>query len=713
MAQSPDAFVPLEASGIIPEDITTNSKRKYEEAKQSLEDSSQSNKSRKAKERFYLESNFLIDQVLTSGRVLFNDPVSNYLSAILDTILVDNLPLRKQIRVYAVKSTVVNSFTTNDGIILVNVGLIAQLENEAQLAYILCHEISHYTESHVINTFVQREELKSEGKLQRTNFDSKLLEQSQYSKDLEKEADELGIKRFLNTNYSTASVANVFEVMRYAHLPFDDVSFDKAFFNQGFYKIDDSYYLNRVRPVEPLGTGRGSRTHPSPGERQMLLKTYLATSKPKQGKDYLIGKSSFENVRNICRFELSELHLKSNSPVKTIYNSYLLLKSFEDNAYLKTSIAKALYKLSKFKTGGNYGFVHPGFSHIEGESQQLYHMLYRLKPHELCVLATGYLWRLREEIPNEADLNEMSRDLLNDLMRQYYVLGMFSKVNPPEGWDKPDTTNITSKYDRLRQKAKLNPKLSMVKYALVDVFQQATFTAQFDSLEQLYWGSKKEFPEGEDPDKNNLRHWKNHGFALGAEKVVVVSPIYAKLDLRKKQQQKFLHSESAKSKLLKQINRSSKLLNLEVEIIDQADVDSTQIEVFNDVTFLNEWVDSRFTDIEVSMVNMPSDKIDYLINKYQTEHFAWTGVINYRESKPLMYWYLLYVLIPPAIPFAAYSLISPNYDTYYYCIVFNIKTGEPVLVNYSNFRKRDARDMINSNVYDSFWQMKRKPKSKK
>ena len=529
--------------------------------------------------------------------MLFNDTVSNYLSTILDTILSDNPTLRNRLRVYAVKSTVVNSFTTNDGIILVNVGLVAQLENEAQLAYILCHEISHYTESHVINTFVQREELKSEDKLQRTNFDTKLLEQSQYSKDLEKEADELGIKRFLNTNYSTSSIANVFEVMRYSHLPFDDFPFDKSFFNQGYYKIDDSYYLNRVRPVESLGTGRDSRTHPSPDERQMLLKTYLATSKPKQGKDYLLGKTVFENVRDICRFELSELYLTSNSPIKTIYNSYLLLESFEDNRYLKTSIAKALYKLSKFKTGGNYGFVHPGFSQIEGESQQLYHMLYRLTPHELCVLATGYLWRLRAEVLDDTDRNAMSSDLLNDLMSLYYVPGMFSKVNPPDGWDKPDTINITSKYDRLRQKAKRNPKLSMVKYALVDVFKQSEFTAQFDSLEQLYWGTSKEFPVEKQRDKNNLRHWKNHGFALGAEKVVVVSPTYAKLDLRKKQQQKFLHSESAKHKLLKQINRSSKLLNLDVEIIDQTNVDSTQIDVFNDAIFLNNWVDSRFTDI--------------------------------------------------------------------------------------------------------------------
>ena len=173
----------------------------------------------------------------------------------------------------------------------------------------------------------------------------------------------------------------------------------------------------------------------------------------------------------------------------------------------------------------------------------------------------------------------------------------------------------------------------------------------------------------------------------------------------------FLHSESAKQNLIKQIGRSANLLNLDVEIIDQSTLDSSQIETFNDITFLNEWVDARFSDIDVGIVNAPTQRINQIIDKYGTEYFTWTGVINYRENKPLMYFYLLYALIPPAIPFAIYYLARPNFDMYYYCITFNLRTGQPEQVNYSNYKKRDARDMINSSIYDSFWQMKRLSKS--
>ncbi|MDP6909871.1 MAG: hypothetical protein QF371_10210, partial [Flavobacteriales bacterium] len=164
--------------------------------------------------------------------------------------------------------------------------------------------------------------------------------------------------------------------------------------------------------------------------------------------------------------------------------------------------------------------------------------------------------------------------------------------------------------------------------------------------------------------------------------------------------------------LIDRIERSSDLLDLDIQVLESAELDSHQADVFNDIAFLNEWVDHRFLQLDVAMVNLNHDRIEEIIEKYNTELFTWTGVINYRENKPLLYFYLLYALIPPAIPLAVYYLVRPNYDTYYYCITFNLRTGEPVMVNYHNYRRRDARDLINSSVYDSLWQMKRKSKQK-
>ncbi|MCB0755940.1 MAG: hypothetical protein KDB98_10120, partial [Flavobacteriales bacterium] len=85
--QQSDNYEPLQPSGEIPRDITMGASEKFRAAREGLKEET---RSRKAKEDFFLESNFLIDQVLHSGRVLFNDPVTAYLNAVLDEVLKDN-----------------------------------------------------------------------------------------------------------------------------------------------------------------------------------------------------------------------------------------------------------------------------------------------------------------------------------------------------------------------------------------------------------------------------------------------------------------------------------------------------------------------------------------------------------------------------------------------------------------------------------------------
>jgi len=72
-----------------------------------------------------------------SGRVLFGDPVSEYVNTVADKLLENEPELRSKLRFYCLKSNVTNAFATNQGMIFVTLGLIAQLENEAQLAQVL------------------------------------------------------------------------------------------------------------------------------------------------------------------------------------------------------------------------------------------------------------------------------------------------------------------------------------------------------------------------------------------------------------------------------------------------------------------------------------------------------------------------------------------------------------------------------------------------
>lgn len=131
-------FKTLQSAGKIPEDFTRLSSEKYFDDIATLEGSNK--KEIQDKQNFLLESNFIIDEMLHSGRVVFGDPVTNYLNKIKDEILSSNPQLADEIRIYTLLSNDVNAFTADNGIILVTTGLIAQVQNEAQIAFILCHE---------------------------------------------------------------------------------------------------------------------------------------------------------------------------------------------------------------------------------------------------------------------------------------------------------------------------------------------------------------------------------------------------------------------------------------------------------------------------------------------------------------------------------------------------------------------------------------------
>lgn len=185
---------------------------------------------------------------LTSGRVLFNDEASAYLAEILDVLLVDNPELRKQLRIYVVKSAAVNAFATNNGIIFMTVGMLARMENEAQLAWVLSHEIIHFREQHVINSYVKGQEIKqSKGMYKKLSLDEKDYAKSSFNKEQETESDTEGLKLFLRTDYKKAEALKVFDILAQAHLPERDKAFSAAYFETKNFVLPAKLKLDTVK----------------------------------------------------------------------------------------------------------------------------------------------------------------------------------------------------------------------------------------------------------------------------------------------------------------------------------------------------------------------------------------------------------------------------------------------------------------------------------
>jgi predicted Zn-dependent protease len=111
-----------------------------------------------------------------------------------------------------------NAFALPDGQIYINTGLLVLLENEAQLAAVLAHEV-HHTAGH--HTLVQYRSIRGKavagmvlGPFTYGLSDIFLiLSVLGYSRDLEEEADRKGARRMLEAGYDVREMPRIFEIM--------------------------------------------------------------------------------------------------------------------------------------------------------------------------------------------------------------------------------------------------------------------------------------------------------------------------------------------------------------------------------------------------------------------------------------------------------------------------------------------------------------------
>jgi beta-barrel assembly-enhancing protease len=750
-AQDFQNYKPIKFSGSIPEDFLRLSSEKYALGKTSIDKSDKAIE-KKTKKKFFLESSFGIQKILYSGKVLFNDPVTTYLNQIADKLLQQNPAFRKEIRIYAVKSASVNALTTNDGIILVNLGLLSQMESEAQIAFVLAHEIIHYQKKHVINGYVETQKVqRGKGVYKELSFDDRILAKSNYSKELETEADLEGLDLYLKSDYSIDEIQNVFDILHYAYLPFDEVKFEKSFLEFKNFTLSEEYFLESVNPVgskaesyddsvddntnnnvnnrgnQNRGTQKESNdddkysTHPSTMKRKEAILSKISGISSHGKKKYLMPEDTFLKMRKVARFEIANIYLMNQQYEQAIYHSYLLLKEDSSNVFLRKVVAKSLYALSRYHNDSKLYDVHESFKSMEGESQQVYHLVEKMPKAEFNLMALKYAWNLQKELKDKAskdeDLEYVIKDLLYDLTKHHYPKRSSFFSNPPVE-EIPDTTHQPeekelSKIDKIKKNKVQHKKNDMILYALVDELKDSEFVALYDEMASIDKNPKKEMSYQQKVREKKRKRVR--GERLGIDKVVLVNPLYTKVNLKKKEKMRYVASEQAQIDLNKLLLKNAQKSGLEVKLLARNNFEVNEGEMFEDFAFLNQWISEKFTEVdnEVILVNLDEEKVRELIQKYKTPYFCWMAFAGVRVKKsPSSKVLSIFtsVFFPPLLLFTIPYLFTPQYESSHLCLLFNIQTGELVFEKLENMETRDSDSMLNSNVYDTFYQMNRKKK---
>ncbi len=673
IAQDFDYYQTLLPKGPIPKDFTEQSAAKV--ATQVTDISEKKARIKKAKKKFVLESTFGIDDFLVSGSVLFNDDVSLYLDKVLKELLKPYPDLQKKIRVYAVKSPAVNAFTTNDGLIFVNLGLLSRLENEAQLAFVLSHEIVHFQKKHVINAYVTNLDInESKGDYRKLSVSEKGFAKSSYAKELESEADLAGADIYAKSAYRKDSVDKIFDILRMADYPITWTVFDKQIFESSAYIFPDSLALNAITALDINEDYDDSQqSHPNiKKRREAMVKKFKTLT---GGEEFKVSKTQFFTSKKIAQYELCRLYLLEHRFAEALALAISLQYENRKSTYLRETIAKALYGLAKQSLNDELMLSNEQW---KGEPERLSHFLKEQSSYELSVLAIRELYLSKEKNPASAEIGLMVDDLIES----------FATVHEGAG-----KNFLRSKAEQPIQQL----KYPYTQFAFLDFKDNATFFKIFDKLSSV----KKKEPLKKTKNKKSKKKASSR-----INKVVVVNPMYKKIDTRKKQKLRHIETEEVLLNINDKILDAASELSLKTDIINPNKISATQVVIMQENSIMNDWIDEQMRSGDKKMISSIYNEVINLADAHKTDHFAWMGGLTIQRKLRGKGFIVLGTLMLPAVaPFSLYCLLRPQSRTLYFSLVFNVRKQELEMVDLRLMGMKDSDLLLQSNIYYTLFKL--------
>ncbi len=184
-------------------------------------------------EQLLWQKSELEQRTFDSNDLIYADPqLESYLNHVVARLMPETAPADLVIRVNVIKSPYLNAFAYPNGMIYIHSGLLARMNNEAQLAAVLAHEMVHCIHRHALRAFrkyrnqpayliaAQQTLLKTKGlqKLARSmGIAGAMTAISGYARELEAEADRIGFEWVLKAGYNPKEALSLFDQMLSDH----------------------------------------------------------------------------------------------------------------------------------------------------------------------------------------------------------------------------------------------------------------------------------------------------------------------------------------------------------------------------------------------------------------------------------------------------------------------------------------------------------------
>lgn len=319
----------------------------------------------------FRQRNLAIKESLAENEILTDAAATAYLTTMVQTILQANPQLKKDsLRVLFSRAWWPNAASMGEGTIVFHIGLFNRLENEAQVAFILCHELAHYfldhgnaSIYHYVETtnsdaFQQRLKEIAKSEYNRNSQLEKLglsfaFNSRRHSRDHEKEADAMAFDLLRNTGYdlktaiSSLAVLDSVDKDKYAgksaleqQLHFPGFPFKKRWISGNTLMFADNKEDKKEKALAD-----SLKTHPDCQLRLALMEEKLKKETKTGGKTFLVSQEQFQKLKTAFDYEILEYCFESDRVSRALYFTLQMLAVNANDAYLLGMAGKCLNRL--------------------------------------------------------------------------------------------------------------------------------------------------------------------------------------------------------------------------------------------------------------------------------------------------------------------------------------------------------------------------------
>lgn len=713
-----NSFKNLRASGDIPSDFTARTFRQIDADMQNNEVDLKA-----SKEKIFLEGvHYAINDLLHSGVVIYGDEVTMYVTSVAEKLLAKEEVLQKKLRFYTIKSNETNAFSTYQGIIFVTTGLISQLSNEAELAYVLSHEIAHYTEEHVVETF--------DYKVNSKRSKDQIQALSKFSKENEFEADKLGIRLYNQAGYSKDQLMSTFDVLLYSYLPFEELEYPKNHLNNSLITIPEGFYPNRKFEITATEDADDSKSsHPNIKKRKEAVEKELENYKDWGNHVYIFGKDKFEYIRNLCRFESIRTDIVDAEFDDALYSIFVLEKQFPKSIYLQRMKAKAWLGYAQYAAKGNIKKKLPAVKEMEGEIASLQYLLRELNKNQALVVSMRMIEDIKKQNPDDKVIQGIWERMVKTLAAfEKFDLEKYSgktyevayqeimSVRKDTVQTKADTSTVNlSKYDKIKKQNSTSSETVIIDssqfylYALSDLKSQKNFLDQYGKYKEEIAQKEKEREEYQklSPkqrkkfDKRKEKEREQEG--QGINSMVYLEPLVFSFTKKGVDRVK---SEKLQIDYTNSILNIAADFNMNVSVLGRSNLDTKGTEAFNQRSVLMSYFSELVENEDIEVFPTDYDELLEIKSIYNTDKLV-LSVLNHERNYDVRPGLLIVSIIfyPVSFAYVPAILVNANKVEFSY-LVIDISKGE--LVKSENITSKESinKHTINARVYNFLKQIK-------